>query len=796
MGEPAITTFVNTKRVKARDPLLPPVRPPAFVDDVPQAGSFRQQGARVFIQRDAHKPRWTASDVIDWTSIDVPMDGNDNTATLIVKLDAEKTHTEHFAEIIEALSAERRVRIATQSGRQIGQVLFQGVPQAHTLQWSPQSQSMTVTCLSEGQVRLRHGIRQQVTGRHMRFTPGVAWNIQSPDHLLVTSLACVFNEGGQPNRAGIGPSGFLPFYSADGNVALYLFSTNNHPLAGRWTYVDALRYVCYHYILRGGAPIDVSDFIADTDELVGEAPQPHASDPFIRKITAICDDNVSIQSMNVDEALLTLCSRAGLHYQIETATEETSRGGFTVTYKLRVFASLEREEDAFSSDRLMRMPKRGDLPRGRPFSDYSAATAQEIAEANKVSQAHVTIDRRVITRPKFIAGYEEIEATFLMRPGWKPDNERLDNMTTDAEITAALTLWQDDFADVAYEMESGAPKSRYHAAHPQHHEVADVFRLWFFPDGLFDLWEFADEPDPSTDRIAWWFWSRAKYSPYITPDEPGPNGQYGGLWYGASFAFGGAEIDPGLTVQWLPRRRPFGETIGRANAATTDTAPKVRIHFGTAGVHTPPPANDPKWIEFAGHVQIDTERAAIRFVEDNPYDSAPFHKAGNRYETAIKAYLERRFWVSVTATVRSDRRLTCMPTARGASGAVSRCKMIDLGYERFRRRLKSARSHLLGYGYLEAEPAFMARDDTAVFERYCQRAADQMAIESVGGSASIFWTDRTYACGDTFTGISGLSIAFAQYPAVERVRYVKSGAGGGTQLVLTDMRHATEVGME
>lgn len=801
--------FTAISNLLALGPALDPRD--AFADGAPSALAGRQSPVRLYVERRGRSGTFVPNEVIDWRSIDWPMDGADKTAILTVGgIDPNNPEAfptppnpmpgiPHFVDVLAQLHPDRRILLVQVAGKRDRQVLFTGYPQPTTIQWGPDRQSMSITCICEAQDKLRHGPEQQITGRFMRYVPGGEWNAQMPDAMLVGALPAVFNPRGRPNKMGVTGQTALGLEAPDGDThRLFLFSDDDYPGAGLWSYCDALRYVCFWYVLSGGNPVDVADFMADTASLSGVGPRPSSRDPFERRITARCADDVSIQSVDAETAIVTLCERAGLHCDTETVTEPSGRVPVG-TDKLRVFAVLEHAEDIRAElDRSMRQPRRFDVPRDIPFTDYGGYTTQEIAQANASQGGTLTIDPRVITAPHFLGGYLELEATFLLRPAWIP-HPQLDDVMRDADpegnerrILAAIAYWETQFPLL---VRPGETLSVYDSTHPNHYQVAKVFREWIFPDDPMINRETYDPIDNPTGlgRVGGAFQEK-RYSVYVEPDEPGSDGKHGGLVY-TDVVWGGG-LARSVVDTWLPRRRRFRNTIGRQDKSTTNTTPIVRIHFGTGEVNeqtgpVPPAPNDPGWVVVTGGPEILDDRAGIRLPHPNILSGPPF-VSGLDARTAIRAYIERDFWVSVTATVRGDARMTYRPTRRGSPVSRVRAQFIDLGVDRYQRRMRGwGLSHL--DQIVDDEPAFSTRDDQDRFERDCDHMADAMAGARVAGTLSLFYLDGTYAPGDSFGGISGLGIKFQDMPHVERVRHINTGDGYRTDLVLTDARHAPEV---
>jgi hypothetical protein len=374
----------------------------------------------------------------------------------------------------------------------------------------------------------------------------------------------VFNPGGKPNRTATTYD--MQVGVSATTVPIHLWLVDNHPDAERWTYVQALRALLYLWVLDAGHPINVFQFLADTAELVTLSPVPNHADPFIARITAEIDD-VSIQSMNVDEALTVLLDAAGLHWQIaiKTGIPSTRRGTPTATHYLRVWAARETPAE-LDVTRYMGVPELHDVPRESPFTvdPGGSVTPIEIARANAAHQAAITYDPRDTSVVRILGGYDEVEVSLMMRPGWPP-HAQLDDVAEEDRITAR-EFWEDEFNPV---MEFGGriPRSVYHTSHPQHAANAKVFRFWMFPDDLTEVEAVALGRTTGAFTARRYRVRRAEDATlqYVDP-----------VW--------GGDLTSVRTQDWIPRRRPFHETIARKNVATTDQSPIVRVHFGMSSV--------------------------------------------------------------------------------------------------------------------------------------------------------------------------------------------------------------------
>jgi len=746
----------------------------------PAPGAVAYPEAKIFLTvenlRRQTRIDWARKRGLTVSRISYGLGPSDDTMILTWAPDAERRDREHLGDLLEILQADRRVQAYTIVGKRDLRLLFSGYPQVESMQWTGRNQSMQITCLSEGQEKLRAGWGQQILGRYMRIDPTTEWDQNAPDLKEITSRPVIFNAGGRPNRSA-DPVEMASEEEGGPAYAIYLFADDDAAEARYWSYGDALRYVLYLYVLNAGAPVDVVPFLADTDQFVGEPHLP-SSDPFVAAITRRCDDDVSVQSVNVDEAVALLTQSARLAYGLPLTGATQSRGGFAASYTLTVFGHLDNADAEVDDFRRQRQPVRHDLPRDPPFSDFSNLTDRQVAERNACDAARLEVDQRTIARPVFVGGAKEYEGTFLLRPGWEP-HEHLDDVggeeQADSSVTTAINYWKEQFEPEYDSSEKRSPRSIYHTEHPDHASVADVFRLWLFPD--------SPEIDHDALKRNWGPFTEEKYEVFWQDDEGNKR-----LWY--SHPIWGPGLPYSITQSWVPRRRPFLDTIGRSSTATTNRSPIVRAHFGRDDGQVPSPLDD-DWKDVTAHVEVDLLKGAIRLTEANILNAGPFlSDPEDKYGlTAIEQYIRRAFWVSVTAVVRGDQRMEHRPQPAVATGP-QRVQVIDLGYERYQyRRRRLGNSHLRDRFDVAA---FEDRNDTEMLQKYADALAGRMVEPRVAGNPSMFFLTDAYKPGDVVTGCTGLALEWNYHPQVTRVSWVSTTRGIRTDLILTDTRETPE----
>lgn len=791
---------------------------------------------------------WRAIRGLTWNQIDQAIDGEDSTATLsmpVLDLRAQQgnaaprpqppQHMAYFLGVIGPASLVRIVVAGRSKPAASPAIVHEGYPMVDSVVWSPRQQSLRFTSLSAGQEYLRTHERSQITGRYMRGRPTEDWDSEQPDATLVTALAPSFNPQGKPNRSA-DPYPMKTGVDSNGQSVtepIHLWTTDGAPGAQHWTYWQALRTLLYFWVARhGDALVDAHKSLLDTTGLASTAPNS-AADPFDSLGTQLVND-LQVQGTTVDAALALLCDAAGLHYEIALETVSTGSLWFQINsnHYVRIWAGLNDAAALQATpaiNRNMGTPAVHDFPRDAPWQPYGTTTpASDIADANAAQHANLTIDNRDISHVHVVGGTPEWEGSFLLRPGWLPF-EHLDNLILDEDKQAAKNWWDDQFPPEPYEETGRVPSSVHHGQHPHHSPHADLMRLWVFPDSI----EYYGQ---GYGRAVGPF-GEAKYDPYrnreTAPEgDPVTNPADWRLWY-EDWTWGGG-FPPGSTAwnvpgcsYWIPRRRPFRNTIGRFSTATADVSPIVRIHFGVRDeegnlVIDPetelpqvPAPDDAAWVPYIDQPDIDLDRAAVRLTADNPHNSPAFQEhPGNPYGTgtgglATRAYIDGHFWVQVTAGVSGDRRMTAARSVAGATHPRVRHRMLDTGMDQYvwrRRRGSQAGNSFLWamQEYAQAhytvhwpvdDAAYENRDDDDRLYKLAGQMIKGLSGETVAGDFTAWFRTDQYRVGDSFSGCAGMGFAWKRYPGIVRVQWINAGSVR-TRVILSDLRNHPEVGAE
>lgn len=757
------------------------------VDATPETYATRHPLPLLQVESGYETNVWHDASPLDWTELALGMDGTDDTLQLAAaQLDATRAYRESnpqgLKQLLETFTPDARVRLVALWMDEGGRVLFQGYPQVSGINWQPENQGLSVKAISEGQERLRHGGFTHVLGRHLRSRPLEDWDQDAPDHRRVESLPVVFNAGGKPNRS----SEAYPFFDDDGQFAVHLFLEDDAPEAEYWTYAQCLRYLLWHYVRAVGSPVSTFEFFADTDEIAqdNQGGGIDENNPLLQLLTRQPRD-LNVESMSVDEALAALCEAAGVHYRIEIRTQENA-GGNAATFYLRVFATITdaAADQATPADMWMGAPIVHVVERHAPFADVSSMSPRELAEQGRHQRCTVTRDFRGTNDIIGRGATETFEVAVLLRPGWAP-HEHLDNLNPPLTLDAAIEFWtnefEPEFALNADGSSSRVPASIYHSGHPQHASVSDVFRLWIFPDD----WRAALSATPLARTLP--AFDADWYLPHIAGTNPPRS-----IWTDGGM---GSNLDDAIAGDWVPRRRPFGNTIGRAHRSTDERGPLILLNF----LATSPEeaafdlTNPDRWVEYVGAAHIYEDRAAIRFNEGNIWNGLPFlvepHLGATASTKAMERYMDGQMYVAIVATVRGDRRLVNR-TSRLWPSARNRTTVIDYGHEQYVKRVRGAGVNFLP---LDDEPPFTTRDDTDNLSKAVSRDAGLAGVITTAADPETFWLDGRIRPGDALSGITGLGVDFNPYPVVQGVRYTKSEGAIRTTVHSADLRTALEV---
>ncbi len=818
-----------TRETPGREPTP---QPRSVLTGPPTSYAGRRADVRVQVEATPNSGNFvTPPDVVDWSIVTEGLNDNEHTATLtIAGLDANRLSRsnpsgndllgdQHFTHLMSMLSPNKRIRIGAGFTDSDPLILFQGWPLTRSVRWNEGTQAMTVTCISEGDEALATWPLSQILGQVRRGKPHLPWNPMEPQLHTVDASPAIFNPGGRPNRS---PNPVK--VSVEGHDHLvYLFCDTEAPqkesadtvdppgFVGpptppgalvtknpvHWTVVNALRYLC---ATNSNSIVSVSDFMQDTDALIDQAAQA-VGEPFVTALTARLND-ANCNAMSLREALLVVCQSVGLNFQTQIrrgkATTGTPIAGSS-RFALRVFMALQdgQDEQATPGNRRMIMPKVRDLPRQAPFSDNTGMEAKDFAIANKAGfECDVTLDARAINRPTVVGGIRTYEVSLWLRPGWAI-LDQLDNLatgTSQADKNArktAMQWWQGQLQTNEFDRGTTLPTSLLHGQFADHFANSDAARQWIFPDTM--------EYSEGFDREGWHL---NLYQPFMPPTVPGEVSD-GQSVYQHSI-LGGSILDAST---WMPRRRPFRDTIGR-HSKDGRRSPVVRICFDFAWVNPAMPelGATGTWRDFTGDVTIDTERAALRFNAANPWtdptlrlfpdlelvdiDSSDPEAAGANINM-IEAIIMGRFAVEVTCCIEGDSRITAIGFP--GSGERARAAIVEAA-DRFQHLRRRGQNSLLNNQPTD-ELTFEDREDDLALADYAAKLRRRSGKETAAASVTVPWCDADggWEVGDAITGCSGIDIPFSGYSEIVSKSYQNNGGSVQTTYNIGDLRHSPEL---
>ena len=748
-----------------------------------------------------------------WATVNRQRDGADTTCTITGMLDAEQLTdagsigNDHFQHAVARFQSNRRVLVKQIEAGLAAPFLFRGWPGEVTLHLD--QQRFTVLCGCEGQALLRDSALAQIYHVNMIFDslaepesplPASAWR-------SVEAVEPVFNPHGRGNRSA--GTYDLELQTPDGPqiVPVHLFADPHDDDAERWTTVQALRYLLMFHLGWFGAAasvLSVAEFFEDTQlenlHLLG--PNQSGTNPFVRYMTTQ-PESLSVQSLNLDEALKLLCSLAGLHYEVDLVSDGDAVDP-QPKHVLRVWANRQVGEDYGGYD-VMAAPQEVDLALDPPFTAVGDRTPHEVAEQNRVQQGAVSLDDRAKTHSVVLGGRREYEMTLLLRPGWLP-HTYLDNLSTasDEVKTTARNWWISQFA-APFVGVSRVRDTPYHTCHPDHDLLLDpethgaintdhhspyseVGRTWVFPDTWRYLLTSGTEPTSDWARTTG-TWSAAWYSPVGSANR---------LVYFSSTKGGGCFV----MSQDTPRSRPFLAPIAATEGAQNSEI-VVRFYWGALNIVSGW-EDAAGWSEYKGKPIFDARRAALSLTDADLWRSPLLIRQSRRM---LEHLIDGEFYVSVTCRVVADAR---MFTQNNPTAARPRWQVVDYGFDRFKLRDRSSQNshlrHQLNTLGLWIDEDNDNRDDQSALDAEGARLAYFAGAQAVAGSPMTPWIDRTVRLGDAVTGIAGLGISFeTHYPDVAAITYTNhqagdSGEGPGrgiqysTTLALTDTRDNPAIG--
>lgn len=662
-----------------------------------------------------------------------------STARIHVRLDAEFD----AAAARGRYQADRRVVVRTQEADAARQaVLFEGYPPTQEAGWrggpgdAEETYGFLATHVYERLSREREG---WIYGRRMRsgeIVDGlvgdpVTWGGRS---VLVEGLPCVFNLDGAKNCA---PTP-LQVTGADGVArAIHLFTYDDDSNGIAWSYLNALRYLLWFYVPRGG-PMFVDALLSATEAYVpvGVGTAGGDGSALLTSLVGACE-TLNLEATNLVEALSLLADSAGVH-----VTAETAAAGAGVRSQFRAWAAGD------AAGKRLHLVRGGVHADGTPRFDPSTLSADDVKRVNDVARAMIRWqDGRIVNAPLVIGEVKAYEMTVPLVPGWEPA-VLLDNVAPpDRAAAKDAALLPDQVAKLGAGAESASWFQKYHRAGSQFVQHRFVGRRWVLnEDGRFDA---------------------ATYNRNAPFDAYQP------------FDFS-TVTSPGITRRgaWARRSRALRDTITRTELGATFG---VHVEISFDGGAT--------WFQPTGPVQVLTGPTAILFDADNPTQITP-PGVDPAEQNLWYALIDQTFRVRVTAVMEGDERLI------GSSGPVdpasptlrttSRIVYDPRTYQYVTRQGTTDVLATVNPSATDLERIDSERANAAAIG-IARRESDRRIL----ATPAVPWLDRTFSIGDAIEQVRGRGISFvtrtegrSRGPSVVGKRYRFGGGRWETELVL------------
>ena len=551
--------------------------------------------------------------------------------------------------------------------------------------------------------------RSLVFGRRMRNGRILDGLAASPagyadQSVLVASLPCVFNLDGAANRS----SNPVDVKDAAGAThRIFLFTDDGDSGGQPWSLLDALRYLVWFYHTPEG-PVSVRAFLDATAAGVGVDPIARGGfvpgSAMVDRLLVAADD-LNCEATNLVEAVNLLSDAAG----VRAGVESFETGG-VVSTQFRVWAAAD------APSRPLKLAWGGRHADGSPRYDTAKLLAGDVTRDNQL--ARIAVDWRddeLVTAPIVVGAVKRWEMTVPLVPGWLPEVD-LDNVApVDRDDAKALAVTPDIEAFLG-DLVKDIPWYRmYHKKGAEFDAHRDVSRLWVLnEDGGFDGASY-NRNAPFDDYQPFDFSTVA--SPVVTSRG-----------------------------QWTRRLRPMLATITRDDDGNS-LGVVVEVSYD-AGVSWHPPV---------GSVQIDKQRAAIRFNLSNP--TAMVEPGGDfLINNMWFALIDQVFRVRVTAVFESDDRLRAEHAPNpAASPTMVRRGALVYQPSRFAFASREGTTNALIPVYPGQQTGEVDQTPEAVAA--ARRLADQQQSGSVEAVARIAWLDDELGLGDRVVDIAGRDVS-------------------------------------
>lgn len=626
-----------------------------------------------------------------------------STATLSVRVD----DTFDSGEARRRYHPDLRVLVMTDEPEIVDRVfLFEGYVPVQAYRWDGRIGKEEERYVIEAEhvfERLSRDVEAMVYGRRVRDGEIEDGLVSKPDlwaggSHLITALPCVFNPDGVANRAK------TPLVIADRGASrlIHPFTWDGDPIASKWTYASALRYLIWFHLKREG-PAGAGNIWSATDDVAAATTPPNnrlARALMLEPVSLVCE------ATSLVEALSLWSAASGIHVTAETV----NHAGRPVT-QLRIWSP----EDG--PVRHLYLAAGGHHPDGTPRYDTTGRPVRRILRDNNAYRGELRWNLKDMgNTPLVIGDVKRFEMTVPLMPGWPP-REHLDDVAVEnrehakgQSLTPGMVLLLgDDTRNHAY-------FRRYHRQGYEFALNADVGRLWVLnEDGRFG--EAIYNRNPPFDD----------YRPFAF-----------------SSVFGDEAPSWG---RWMRRPRVLLPTLS-ASSSGQSLGVWVEVSFDAGAT----------WERQSGGVKVLQDRVGIYFDCENPTEIAPAG-ADPADQNMWFAIIDQVFRVRVTAVIESDERIIA------TSGAGRHASPTTQTYAQLVYRPKSfqyvTREHTTNVLIDSTGQTDKARDDTQAAADLARQVARNLQNHTVRAVPVIPWIETGYGPGDRIDEIRGRHVRFA-----------------------------------
>lgn len=661
--------------------------------------------------------------------------------------------------------------------------VFDGYPMVPEFGFSETSTRIdfTATSLLEAE-----GRRPQawVSGR-------VMYNRLTTVSRFIEATPCIFNWKGTPNRYHNPSDPGSDFETVRGVTSVPRFTYEGDPNARAWTYADALRYLLAHYFGWGGIIDGNGDNLTETAVVANAGPTKLPSPNTVKFSDIIrqqCDE-LTVEGMNIVDALLAWCRQAGCVLQQITGRDDSgdpaTRLVFSVIDEGGPYATITAGtgERSLRSDDTQTPPVPRSIQLEQVGSAFRSRRPDEVLRHNEIARGRVAFDAQNRVKSCTVVGAPELyEVTAgklafapnpdadAFRPGWVPDSMFGDDLSGDALDAKLAEIEQVKSAAVAGN--PGTMYARYVKGGEHFTSHATTGRFWVLNEsGEYDGATYGRQNGGAT--VAPW-----ESDDYVYPYD------FNAMCR-APFA-----IDRRAgrrNVPWIPRRRKMLPllSIGPDGA----DVPPIILASWDSGSH---------WYVYPRNVRIAEDQCAIYLTDPNlaaikcPGDPDDDSSADM---SAWAAIVSGTFRIAATFSVEGDSRL--IRTAVGRPGGLPSGEHAVLHLpQRYELKDPVTPNSMLN---LLPEWTSTLQDGGDEAQSLADRYVAANQVRKIAGNVEIPWMTKRWLPGDLIKGIYPRGPDFAatagsdRYPQVTRVQWVNGQNGESTIVTLGDSRTSSRV---